>query len=985
MRSTEARWNPAEQPPPASRFFSPKVGEEQIKEVEKNQREPKIETDKAKKARDYIKDGNIDLAKLCSEIKIQIPTGELRALQVQPKPDGTIEIRYEAQASRLITIPQLIPLNRETLRFFGMIEDEATKTGELRRLEFQDTTLGNVQFFAKVLREAWRIDDSQIDFDIRYSRPDAQQAKARVIETVSSALDIPRENVRFYETADRSQVASELGVVRASVGSVAFREVITQTLEKVVKPLAEADHEHARWYLTGIFARHGTPITREGTTRRGIQLSISYRRGTDEPEHYCRVLKTLGVALTAHAVQKNDILVQGWQNLLTLAKATEGELAMPDKAKTARFLRALLSHRFIADLDRELQAIGDDQPTTKQIGEALKIERPTTVRMLSRLRDLQLVTRTEAGHGKDLEHQYRYTLTQKGKDLLQTVNQVRKRLQELEPEHPTPTPPIPKPPEEPPKETSPTHIEHKGTSQEDVNEFLRSAPEKIREHEYLATLVLIYDRRRHLHSYCLENSPWFIPKEKALPTITRATAIATHEEQEQVKRILDENSEWIPFGAFQWACEVLNEFPWTKLNEVEALSRRGRTLHRIHFPDAHIDATPQIIDLIAKAVDRIGIDRQLAERLGVSRSLITQYRLGTRRPSLDMLQEVLRILELKTPLIDLIDGLKLYGSHGTKATVRVRARLDPVETYLIGYQAGDGSNIATAPRLVMICKDRETLEDLWGLWRTTYDIQPTTEVQIVRDHGAWDLNLRNAPLRHFLTRFRGSIPGPVAKVREISEQIIAADAEIRKAYLAATIDSEGNVRRYPSGVIAFQISTVSLPFALQTMYLLWTLGYRSAKLYTPTDEYQVQISKSEEVSWILYDILPYLRNKPKIAAIIEALSAKEYLETVRLKRTPVLVDLLNKAVAKCHGVEGLRRQGDIPRLSVYRWLKGVFESVPLTAIVKCCQICGEEPMDYIDPRLSALLWLQQLISIEQLVKLRGHVSPQLLHCSTSLY
>jgi len=983
------------QPPASHPFFPPKVGEEQIKEAEKNQREPKIETDKAKKARNYIKDGNIDLAKLCSETKIQTPTGELRALRAQPKPDGTIEIRYEAQASRPITIPQLIPLNRETLRFFGMIEDETTKTGELRRLEFQDTTLGNVQFFAKVLREAWRIDDSQIDFDIRYSRPDAQQAKARVIETVSSALDIPRENVRFYETADRSQVASELGVVRASVGSVAFREVITQTLEKVVKPLAEADHEHARWYLTGIFARHGAPITREGTTRRGIQLSISYRRGTDEPEHYCRVLKTLGVALTAHAVQKNDILVQGWQNLLTLAKATEGELAMPDKAKTARFLRALLSHRFIVDLDRELQAIGDDQPTTKQIGEALKIERPTTVRMLGRLRDLQLVTRTESGHGRDLEHQYRYTLTQKGKDLLQTVNQVRKRLQELEPEHPTPTPPIPKPPEESPKETSPqldvpaspielTHIEHNGTSEEDVNEFLRSAPEKIREHEYLATLVLTYDRRRHLHPYYLENSPWFIPKEKALPTITRATAIATHEEQEQVKRILDENSEWIPLSAFQWACEILNEFPWTKLNEVNALSRRGRTPHRIHFPDAHIDATPQIIELITRAIDKVGIDRQLAEKLGVSRSLITLYRLGSRRPSLDALQETLKILELKTSLIDLIDGLKLYGSHGTKATMRVRSRLDPVEAYLIAYVAGDGSNLATAPRLTVNCQDRSTLEDQWNLWQTTYQLQPTTDAQILADRSNWRLDIRNASLRHYLTRFYESTLGPAAKVREIPVQVATSDAEIAKAYLAGTIDSEGNIKRYPSGVAAFQISTVSLPFALQTLYLLWRLGYRSVKLYNPAGEFQAQITRSEEVAWILYDTLPYLRNRPKIEAIVEVLGAKEYLDTVRLRRTRPLLELLTKTVTKCKGLGELQRQYGIPKSSIWKWLHEKYETVPLTAIVKCCEIFKEEPLKYVDPRLSALLWVQRLIPAAHVVELRGHVSPQLLCLLTNL-
>jgi len=951
------------QPLPSHPFFPSKVGEEQIKEAEKNQREPKIETDKARRAREHLRDGTIDLANKTS-------------------------------GDNSIVVPRTIPLNKETLRFFGLIEDETTKDREYPRLEFQDSSLDNVQFFVKVLREVWRIDTSLMSFDTMYSRLDSPQARERVIERISRALDVPREAIRFYETAKKSQAASELGFIRASVRSRVFRDVIISVLERVVKPLAEVEYEYARWYLTGMIARHGVPVTREGTKRRGVQISISFRRGTDEPDHYTRVLKTVGVALTPHAVQRNDVLVQGWQNLLALAKATEGELAMPDKAKTTRFCRAFLNHRFIADLDKHLRAIGDAQPTTKQIMEALKIGRPTTVRMLGRLRDLELVTRTEAGHGRDLEHQYRYALTPKGKDVLQTVDKVRRKLQELEPEHPTPDLLIPKTPEEPSTEVhletgnSPiesTRSERKDTNEEEINEFLRNAPEKIREHEDLARLVLTCDRRRYLHPYYLENSPWLLPKEKVLPAITCATALATPEEGERITTILSENPEWIPLSVFQWACEILGEFPWTKLNEVEALSRRGRKPHRIHFPDAHIDATSQILELIARAIDKVGIDRQLAERLGVSRSLITQYRLGTRRPSLDMLQEVLRILELKTPLIDLIDGLKLYGSHGTKATVRVRARLDPVETYLIGYQAGDGSNIATAPRLVMICKDRETLEDLWGLWRTTYDIQPTTEVQIVRDHGAWDLNLRNAPLRHFLTRFRGSIPGPVAKVREISEQIIAADAEIRKAYLAATIDSEGNVRRYPSGVIAFQISTVSLPFALQTMYLLWTLGYRSAKLYTPTDEYQVQISKSEEVSWILYDILPYLRNKPKIAAIIEALSAKEYLETVRLKRTPVLVDLLNKAVAKCHGVEGLRRQGDIPRLSVYRWLKGVFESVPLTAIVKCCQICGEEPMDYIDPRLSALLWLQQLISIEQLVKLRGHVSPQLLHCSTSLY
>jgi len=106
--------------------------------------------------------------------------------------------------------------------------------------------------------------------------------------------------------------------------------------------------------------------------------------------------------------------------------------------------------------------------------------------------------------------------------------------------------------------------------------------------------------------------------------------------------------------------------------------------------------------------------------------------------------------------------------------------------------------------------------------------------------------------------------------------------------------------------------------------------------------------------------------------------------TARLRLTYPLLDLLGQAVAKCEGFDELQRQSGIQRQSVWRWLNEIYETIPLTAVLKCCEICGKQLLNYVDPRLSALLWLQRLVTTGQLVKLRGSISPRILQHATNL-
>jgi len=469
------------------------------------------------------------------------------------------------------------------------------------------------------------------------------------------------------------------------------------------------------------------------------------------------------------------------------------------------------------------------------------------------------------------------------------------------------------------------------------------------------------------------------------------------------------NSEWVPINILEKTCKdnvnnklspVYTQYLWFCLNRnlVRRYYPSGRVQQsRVSFAPVYVEPSKKIVGTIKKAVilcpkPKMKTFSYLSDRTYTS---IWEYLRSKCYIPLTVILKASNVIGLDP--WKLLNGSRLY-SRNKKSYLTYRSDYGFDINTIVEWIKLEGTIPLSSPRITIsqlaggedaLIKLKETITKIFNS-----EISPHLDRSKTRP-GMCILDISSAPLRQIVALRYGIQLG--YKSRKIKPQLLdlknLSKEQIVKM-LASCFETEGSfIHRkqtiYHVGYCEFVFSSYSKEYAENIKKRLEFLRFSPSfeeyerKRKTSENEYRVSIRKYNELVRLCYGILPYLRHKDKIIDILAGFLEENYILRCRISNSQI-VNLFRKTKQKVGTYKklseyirsrtGIKRDID----SIRSWCIGNYKT-PLIIIWEICKLLNENWKKCIPKYFSLLLWLNGLISREEMENTRGLAKDSLMH------
>jgi len=238
---------------------------------------------------------------------------------------------------------------------------------------------------------------------------------------------------------------------------------------------------------------------------------------------------------------------------------------------------------------------------------------------------------------------------------------------------------------------------------------------------------------------------------------------------------------------------------------------------------------------------------------------------GTRDIALYVLEELFK----DSNMWELLDNTQIR-SRTFRRTIKIKHKITTQEAIILAWILAEGS--LGIYRISISQSKKRDLEALKSLIIESFNIN-SEYVNIYPDKAIHSLRLPTVFKDYFHQKYNIPI-GNKSKIIRIPKQIFKANSEVKKAFLAAYIETDGSIcfyrRTLKSGVKyrapRINIGSASKGLIKDAQRLFKSLGYNPRLYFSETHKYYMtQLSKAKEVEKLFYDIRPYMLCEDKIS------------------------------------------------------------------------------------------------------------------------
>ncbi len=301
------------------------------------------------------------------------------------------------------------------------------------------------------------------------------------------------------------------------------------------------------------------------------------------------------------------------------------------------------------------------------------------------------------------------------------------------------------------------------------------------------------------------------------------------------------------------------------------------------------------------------------------------------------------------------------------------------ECNFLGWFLSEGHMEKDGRRISISQHNKECLVNIKKLIETNFGL---TNLRIEKDKEAWKLRISNAAFCNYLSwRYNLDFGKKCRKVK-IPDIIFHLSQEHKYSFLASYIEGDGcfshywrsnQGKKYKVPRIFITSSSFGMLNDLQKIFQSINLTSRIT-LDKPTTK--INILKAGDCSKLAFFIYPYLVHPERKRRLVEIFQNKGILNAIRIGNSKGLLNKLRIHLK-------LERK-DLPKYlmdnlgykaaktTIMGWLNGTYRP-PLSIILHTCKVLDKNYFDYLPKEYAYLLYVQKLISKENLYELRKTV------------
>lgn len=476
-------------------------------------------------------------------------------------------------------------------------------------------------------------------------------------------------------------------------------------------------------------------------------------------------------------------------------------------------------------------------------------------------------------------------------------------------------------------------------------------------------------------------------------------------DKDLIKNYLDCKKE-IPIWIIEAACKLNENFIeipvkfqylWFCLSKVKVKRRlnQNKILNpEVDFFTVYVEPSKKIINLIEKAISKIGTKTQLGELCCVKRQTIYQNITKRIKPNLMTLLKVCQIL--KKNVWKEIDNHKLYSYSNSDDDYLLFKNYQEDEIIdLLVWIKLEGHLPINRGAMETSQKDKDSmmLEILRDKVRKLYQIKEnhfliynnSINKGTIKDWRGSKLTITCSPLRQIFC-LRYNIPlGYKCSFIEISKEVNSCQKEEDKYRLISTvIETEGSIINYGSKKSPIvSITSASKRFITQLERLLRDLKYNPYIYSHNIKDYELRIQGLDSISKLHYNIYPYFNHPSKKSKFLETLKEKSLIR-LKIENNQEIINMIKNARDMTAMSKNINKdlaerinsdmvnifEHEIKRYNVNGWISSN-KSVALLPFLMICKILKTDYFKFIPKHHASILWANNLFSKEELNKIRG--------------
>lgn len=185
--------------------------------------------------------------------------------------------------------PVYIPINKDTLEVFGLLQGEGLKKG-CEDFQFSNTNYDIIKKFLDYFEKYWNIDRKRWSAVIEYRLPNLTENEEKLLLNFWQKLGCFNNIKIFHRKSLISPYASKKGSFLIRIHSSVLHILINSLLNEI-KKLVESEPSYAIYYLKGLLSSDGYVKLRNNSL---VKVNIVTSNKL-EANHYCSVLSRLSI------------------------------------------------------------------------------------------------------------------------------------------------------------------------------------------------------------------------------------------------------------------------------------------------------------------------------------------------------------------------------------------------------------------------------------------------------------------------------------------------------------------------------------------------------------------------------------------------------------------------------------------------------------------------------------------------------------------
>jgi RNAse (barnase) inhibitor barstar len=333
---------------------------------------------------------------------------------------------------------------------------------------------------------------------------------------------------------------------------------------------------------------------------------------------------------------------------------------------------------------------------------------------------------------------------------------------------------------------------------------------------------------------------------------------------------------------------------------------------------------------------------------------------------------------------ELLDGHKLYARD--KNNFLTFKKDFGFEMEIIKNWVKLEGNLSLSSPEMKITQSNEGRDALISLQKSidkTFDYEVATKLTSCKTRPSIDIfYIFSSPLRQILVLRHGIPLGYKSrKIKPETHPAILQEEETMRL-VASDFETEGSFvcrkkTMHHTDYCEFSISTYSKQCSRNMYMRLKSMGFspsfeehRRIRKTTET-EYKVIVRKYNDLVRLCFGVMPYLHHRKKIRDICMGLADKNYILKCRIRKSRRLSELLLKSKQKLGTykkfAEYISSHAQTSKNidTVREWVTGYCD-VPIMVVWSACKLTGDDWKKHIPSYFSMLLWLNGLISEEDM-------------------